>query len=97
MWKLRIIFIQPVKCAWMRGMNWYVWIGADVTLLGGVRIGNGAIIGAGAVVAKDVPPYAVVVGNPARVIKYRFSPEEISLFSNEIEATEIVKSYLEAK
>ena len=49
-------------------MNWYVWIGADVTLLGGVRIGNGAIIGAGAVVAKDVPPYAVVVGNPARVI-----------------------------
>lgn len=55
-----------------------VWIGADVTLLGGVRIGNGAIIGAGAVVAKDVPPYAVVVGNPARVIKYRFSPEEIS-------------------
>ena len=58
MWKLRIIFIQPVKCAWMRGMNWYVWIGADVTLLGGVRIGNGAIIGAGAVVAKDVPPMA---------------------------------------
>ena len=55
-----------------------VWIGADVTLLGGVRIGNGAIIGAGAVIAKDVPPYAVVVGNPARVIKYRFSPEEIS-------------------
>ena len=51
MWKLRIIFIQPVKCAWMRGMNWYVWIGADVTLLGGIRIGNGAIIGAGAVVA----------------------------------------------
>ena len=35
----------------MRGMNWYVWIGADVTLLGGIRIGNGAIIGAGAVVA----------------------------------------------
>ena len=42
----------------MRGMNWYVWIGADVTLLGGIRIGNGAIIGAGAVVAKDVPPMA---------------------------------------
>ena len=42
----------------MRGMNWYVWIGADATLLGGVRIGNGAIIGAGAVVAKDVPPMA---------------------------------------
>ena len=53
-----MIFIQPVKCAWMRGMNWYVWIGAYATLLGGVRIGNGAIIGAGAVVAKDVPPMA---------------------------------------
>ena len=54
-----------------------VWIGCDVTLLGGVRIGNGAVIGARAVVAKDVPPYAVVVGNPARVIKYRFSQEII--------------------
>lgn len=53
-----------------------VWIGCDVTLMGGVRIGNGAVIGARAVVAKNVPPYAVAVGNPARVIKYRF-PQEI--------------------
>lgn len=50
-----------------------VHIGADVTVMGGVRIGNGAVIGANAVVAKDVPPYAIAVGNPARVIKYRFS------------------------
>ena len=55
-----------------------VWIGCDVTILGGVRIGNGVVIGAGTVVAKDVPPYAVVVGNPGRIIKYRFTPEQIA-------------------
>lgn len=55
-----------------------VWIGCHVLILSGVRIGNGAIIGAGAVVAKDVPPYSVVVGNPARVVKYRFSEEIIN-------------------
>ena len=49
-----------------------VWIGARVTILGGChRIGNGAIVGAGAVVTKDVPDYAIVGGNPAKVIKYR--------------------------
>lgn len=45
-------------------------IGANATLLPGVTIGKGAMIGAGSVVTKDVPPYAVVVGNPARIIKY---------------------------
>ena len=54
-----------------------VWIGAYATIMGGVKIGNGAVIGAGAVVAKDVPPYAVVVGNPARVIRYRFDEATI--------------------
>jgi maltose O-acetyltransferase len=48
-----------------------VWIGARVIILPGLRIGKGAIIGAGAVVTKDVPPYAICAGNPARVIKYR--------------------------
>ncbi len=43
---------------------------------GGCRIGNGAVIGMGSVVTKDVPDYAVVVGNPARIIKYRFDEEE---------------------
>ena len=48
-----------------------VWIGHRVIVLPGVHIGNGAVIGAGAVVTKDVPDYAIVGGNPARVIKYR--------------------------
>ena len=48
-----------------------VWIGGRVIILPGVHIGKGAIIGAGAVVTKDVPEYAVVGGNPARILKYR--------------------------
>lgn len=48
-----------------------VWIGSRVTILPGVKIGNGAIIGASAVVTKDVPDYAVVGGNPAKILKYR--------------------------
>lgn len=54
-----------------------VWIGQRVLIMGGVTIGNGAVIGAGAVVTKDVPPYAVVGGVPARILKYRFSPDVI--------------------
>ncbi|MDR6756721.1 acetyltransferase-like isoleucine patch superfamily enzyme [Mycoplana sp. BE70] len=56
-----------------------VWIGRNALILSGVTIGHGAVIGAGAVVAKDVPPYGIAVGNPAQVVKYRFSPEEIAL------------------
>ncbi len=54
-----------------------VWIGAGVMILGGVTVGDGACIGAGAVVTKDVPPYAVVGGIPAKLIRYRFSPEKV--------------------
>lgn len=47
-----------------------VWIGANVSILAGVTIGKHAVVGAGSVVTKDVPPYSVVVGNPAQVIKF---------------------------
>lgn len=52
------------------------WIADNVTILEGVEIGNGAIVGAGAVVTTSVPAYAIAVGNPARVLRYRY-PEEI--------------------
>ena len=54
-----------------------VWVGSHVLINGGVTVGHGAVIGAGAVVVKDVPPYAIVGGVPAKVIRYRFSPEII--------------------
>lgn len=54
-----------------------VWIGARVTVLDGIEVGHGAIIAAGAVVTKNVPPYAVVGGVPAKIIKFRFSSQII--------------------
>jgi hypothetical protein len=56
-----------------------VWIGHGAILLRGITVGNGAVIGAGAVVTKDVPSYAIVAGNPARVLRMRFSAELIEL------------------
>lgn len=54
-----------------------VWIGYGATILSGVHVGQGAVVAAGAVVTKDVPPYAIVGGVPAKVIKYRFTDEII--------------------
>jgi acetyltransferase-like isoleucine patch superfamily enzyme len=54
-----------------------VWIGAKTTIMSGVTIGDGAVIGSGSVIAKDVPPYSIWVGNPAKMIKKRFSDGQI--------------------
>lgn len=54
-----------------------VWLGTDVIILSGVTIGHGAIVAAGSIVTKDVEPYAIVGGNPARLIKYRFTSVQI--------------------
>lgn len=54
-----------------------VWVGSHVLMKGGITIGDGAVIAAGAVVVRDVPPYAIVGGVPAKIIKYRFSQDII--------------------
>ena len=56
-----------------------VWFGANVILRAGCSVGNGVIAGAGAVITKDIPDYAIVVGVPARIIKYRFDEEQIKM------------------
>lgn len=58
-----------------------VWIAAGAVITRGVTIGDGAVIAANAVVTKDVPPYAIVAGSPAKIIKYRFTPEIIELLT----------------
>lgn len=67
------------------------WIGQHVFLVGGITIGDGAVVLAGAVVTKDVPPYAIVGGVPAKIIKYRYDTEtikwllDIKWWNNDIE------------
>ena len=57
-----------------------VWIGAKSIIMDGIHIGNGAVVAAGAVVTKDVPPYAIVAGVPAKIIRYRFNENQCSQY-----------------
>ena len=59
-----------------------VWIGSGSCILEGIKIGDGAVIGANSVVTRDVPAYAIVVGNPARVIRYRFDSNKIEIINS---------------
>jgi len=59
-----------------------VWIGTDVLILSGAHIGKGAVIGARTVVSGKIPAYAIVVGNPCKIVKYRFSEEIINKLEN---------------
>jgi len=54
-----------------------VWVGANAVIMKGITVSDGVIIGASAVVTKDIPAYAIVVGNPAKILKYRYSPQDI--------------------
>lgn len=60
-----------------------VWIGANVTILGGLKIGNGAVIGANSLVTKDIEPYGIAFGSPACVKKYRFKSDKIERLSQQ--------------
>lgn len=59
-----------------------VWIGTDSIILRGVQVSDGAVIGANSVVTKDIPRFAIAVGSPAKVIRYRFEPEMIDKVIN---------------
>lgn len=71
-----------------------VWIGYRATILSGVNIGQGAVIAAGAVVTKDVPPYAIVGGVPARVIRYRFNEKLIEQLKS-VDFSKLTKDMVE--
>ncbi|MEW0425173.1 CatB-related O-acetyltransferase, partial [Escherichia coli] len=71
-----------------------VWIGANSCIKAGVCIGEGAIVGMGSVVVKDVPAYAIVAGNPARLIKMRFNESQALKHSEKIsDETKIIRNY----
>lgn len=72
-----------------------VWIGFGATILDGVHIAQGAVVGARALVTKDVPPYAIVGGCPAQVLRYRFSPEIVQRLKK-IDFSKLDRGFIES-
>lgn len=72
-----------------------VWIGYGAIILSGIRIGQGAVVAAGTVVTKDIPPYAIVGGNPAKIIKYRFERKVIDQLVK-IDFSSLSKEFIES-
>ncbi|WP_431221558.1 CatB-related O-acetyltransferase [Serratia sp. L9] len=81
-WLSLYAFMESIQAAYQPKGDTYLgdgcWIGMRAMLMPGVKIGEGAIVAAGSVVTADVEPYAIVGGNPARIIKRRFTPETIA-------------------
>ena len=73
-----------------------VWIGSRVIIMTGVIIGRGSIIGAGSVVTKNIEPYSVVAGVPARLIRSRFTPEQINEHEKFLRARPVAGSFCES-
>lgn len=74
-------FLNKIESGYVEVGN-DVWIGNGVIILSSVKIGDGAIIGAGSVVTRDIPPYAVCVGVPSKIIRYRFNENQIATLLN---------------
>jgi len=74
-----------------------VWIGAFSIIITGVKLGNGSIIGAGSVVTKDVLPYSIVAGVPAKFIKMRFTESEIEIHKKMLEEKKVTINYCNDK
>jgi len=92
----KVKFLKEKEEAWSKGSIEIcddVWIGMDSMILSGVKVGRGAVIGAGTVVSKDVPPYAIVVGNPAVITKYRFEEDIIRKLDN-IDFTKLSEDFI---
>lgn len=92
----KVMFLGAKREAWSKGpiiVEDDVWIGARSLILSGVKIGKGAIIAAGSVVTKNVPPYSIVGGNPAKIIRFRFEDDIINELL-EIDYSKIDKKFV---
>ncbi len=92
----KVMVLGEKREAWSKGpiiVEDDVWIGTRAMILSGVRIGKGAVIAAGTVVTKDIPPYAIVGGNPAKIIKFRFEQDVINELMN-VDLAKIDKNFI---